>query len=62
MDEDRKEGEARLAAGRQRLEDIERKLAPYMPKKRVREGARRGEWRSDSSFIRSHTPKRAAKK
>jgi hypothetical protein len=42
----------RLEEGKKRLADIERRIGPYMPKIRVREGVKRGEWRSDNTVIR----------
>ena len=40
----------KLETGKQRLAEIERMLEPYSPKVTVREGPRRGEWRSYSTF------------
>jgi hypothetical protein len=51
--------EDRLEEGRKRLADIERRIGPYMPKIKVREGVKRSEWRSDNTAIRAQ---RASKK
>jgi hypothetical protein len=39
--------EHRLEEGKRRLADIERRIGPYMPKIKVRDGAKKSEWRSD---------------
>jgi len=54
--------EDRLEEGRKRLADIERRIGPFMPKIKVREGVKRNEWRSDNTAIRSQrAPKKKAK-
>jgi hypothetical protein len=52
--------EQRIEDAKSRLADIERRLRPFMRKPVVRDGVKRGEWRSDTGFIRSnHKPKRS---
>jgi hypothetical protein len=51
--------EDRLEEGRKRLADIQQRLERYMPRIKVREGAKRSEWRSDK-VARTHP--RASKK
>jgi hypothetical protein len=45
--------ENRLEEGKKRLADIERRIGPYMPKIKVRDGARRTEWRSDKVAVKT---------
>ena len=51
--------EKRLEEGKKRLADIERRIGPYMPKIKVRDGARRTEWCSDEVAVKA---RRASKK
>ena len=44
--------DSRLAAAKERLEDIEKRIGRFMPKVKTRDGVKRGQWRSDHAFIR----------
>jgi hypothetical protein len=54
--------EDRLEEGRKRLAEIERRIGPFMPKVKVRDGVKRTEWRSDNSALKAHrAPKKNAR-
>ena len=52
----------RIEEGKKRLEEIERRVGRFMPKGTMKEGVKRGEWRSDYPLITDNHPKERRKK
>lgn len=51
-----------IKRGRERLEEIERRIGRYLPNVTVRDGVKRGEWRSDYPRITSDIPRKGREK
>jgi hypothetical protein len=49
----------RLEQGKKRLAEIEKRIGPFMPKIKVREGIKRTEWRHENTAVRTErSPKK----
>ncbi|HVM81256.1 MAG TPA: hypothetical protein VMU06_19705 [Stellaceae bacterium] len=62
MDEEKQAEPERIKKGRERLEEIERRIGRFMPHHTSKDGVKRGEWRSDYPHLTADPAKAGEKK